>query len=177
AMMIGVVKEIAFDAPHLVVHLIPFRTWVGVNFHAIELQGAVPWLHYDCRPRDEPSRALAVQHFFAIRGYGEPVGSANERVRLSRLEIEFRNSYRRRLAEARYIHHFREEQCPGLPGVQVHVICMLDRHCDNSLADSIQVNDDFDRLFLLLRILPSLSFFSLVWFFTFVRVFALISAG
>ena len=75
--MAGIVKEVAFDAPNLVVHLLPIRPGIDVYLHVSDLQGALAWFGRFCRFCDEPGFfALPVKNFLTVerhRGRGHPI--------------------------------------------------------------------------------------------------------
>src|SRR5437899_8846870 len=112
--MLWVIKEIALDAPNLVVHLVPFGARVDEDLHLIQLQRAIARLRRSLCFSDEPSRPLAVQNFFAIGGNRKSVDAAEERFGLSRRQIKLGYSHRRLPFESRHVHNFGEKQSPGL---------------------------------------------------------------
>src|SRR5271165_2693168 len=88
AVMVGVIEEVALDAPNLVVHLIPLDAGIGVDLHAVEIQSAIAGLGHDCLWRDEPPRALAIQNLFAMGRNHKAVQTSKERFRLASAEIK-----------------------------------------------------------------------------------------
>src|SRR5260370_34828777 len=166
--MARIIKEIALDAPNLVVHLVPFGARINEDLHLIQFKRAVARLWRGFRFGDEPSLSLAVQNFFAIRGNTNSIDSAEECLGLPSRQIKLRYCYRCLPFESRHIHDFGEEKRAGLARVEVHVVGSLDRQSHDSLPDSVEINLDLDWLLLLLAfftlfaVLAFLSCFSFV---------------
>src|SRR5260370_11145908 len=177
------VKEIALDAPILVVHLVPFGARIDEDLHLIELQSTIARFRRGVRFGDEPSRPLAVQNFFAIGGNREAVDTAEERLSLSRCQIKLRDGYRRSpFIESRHIDDFRKKQSPGFACVQAYIVGGLDGQSHDSLSDAGQINLDLNWLLLLFAFFTFFAFLGLAGFlalrslFVLVLLFAFVSA-
>ena len=161
-MMVRVVEEVPLDAPHFVVHLVPFGARVDVSFHFVHLQRALARFRRRIRFCDAPRLVLLpIQDFFAIARHGKGADAAKKWLGLARRKIKFRNGDRSRLSEARHVYDLREKQRSCLTGIQTNVVGGSNRKRNDALADSIQVNDNLDGFFFFLFVLL-LAFFALV---------------
>src|SRR5258708_17066397 len=71
SMKFRIVEEIAFDAPNLMIDLPPFRAWIYISLHAVQLQRAVSRFGGFVGSDDEPSVLVRVENLFAIGRYGD----------------------------------------------------------------------------------------------------------
>src|SRR4029077_7310192 len=108
----GVVQKIPLDPPHLVVHLIPFRSRIDLHFHCAQIERAFPSLRRRSRRGDKPALPLLVQHFFAVRRYREGSNPAQERLRLPGRQVKLRHRHRCHWLESRHGRHPPQKKRP-----------------------------------------------------------------
>ena len=156
-MMVGVVEEVALDAPRLVVHLSPFREGIDLDFHLVELErlllrprrlerGAddpllVPLVEDLLAVVREPERAGSLAHVAALV---EAADALDQLVQLARVEVELVEG----LARARslglvlggMLHGLEQEHRPRLRHEQPAVGEWGDRQRQDPLPDPVQVD-------------------------------------
>ena len=88
----GIVEKVAFNAPSLAIHLLPFSPRIDVDFHVSQFERAIAGLGSRVSARDEPLLALPVKHFLAVGGEIEPGYAFDNFVRLASLEVELIDS-------------------------------------------------------------------------------------
>ena len=94
--IVRVVKEVALDAPDLVIHLLPIGARIDENFHSTRIERARAGLRRFRRRHDEPVPILRVERLFAVGRKNERGDAGRKRRDLARGHVELRDGEPRR---------------------------------------------------------------------------------
>src|SRR3989454_8728080 len=167
-MMVRVIEEVALDAPHLVVHLVPLGPRVDITSQLVQLQSSFAGLWRGSRGPDDPPRPLPVENLFAVEGNYERADPAGERLDLARGQIELRHCRCCRLAQRWNLRNLDKKQSSCLARFETHIIGRLDRQPHDALADPVKIDRHLYGFFLLFSrfslfpFLATLTLFSLL---------------
>src|SRR5271155_2324408 len=166
--MVRIVEEIAFDAPDFVVHLLPLGARLDPDFHGVEFERAFAGLRRRRGGRNEPGFPLLIEEFFAVERDGGVLDTGDDLFGFAFGEIELREDEARRALRIRCRGKFESEKLTSLAGKQIHVILGRNGKRENALAEVVEIDGDFDRLFVLFFIL--IFVFTLLLVLTFVTI-------
>ncbi|MCG3159179.1 MAG: hypothetical protein JMDDDDMK_00165 [Acidobacteria bacterium] len=146
---IFVVEEIAFIAPGLVVHLLPFDLRINVNLHLRNLQNA-RWGARSGRPRWRAERrqwldrpiggALPVKNLLSVGRHHERCDAIERLVEFAFFEIVFVNGLPELARRGGSDWLFEDVNVVRLSRSQANVAASWNRQCDDALINTFQIN-------------------------------------
>ncbi len=153
AVVIGVVEEVAFDAPGLVVHLAELSAGIDVGLQAAEVEGFAGVGFHGVGGGDEPGVTFAVKHLFAIGGDDKAADAGEDFGGLALIESEAPDGTDRWPVSLGGIGDgsaFRDVEHALLACLEVDVIARRNGQSEDALVDAVEVDFDGGRLLLVL---------------------------
>ena len=142
-----IVKEIPFDSPDLVVHLLPLVLRLDAHFHRVQFQHPFTRLRWSAGTVDEPVLVLPVQHLFTVERHVKGLHAVENLVGLACLQIELVESPALGLGRGvRVLHMLQNEQDAGLTSRHRLVIARRNGQRHDPLADVFEIDLHLDRL-------------------------------
>ena len=155
-MKVRVVQEVAFDAPHFVVHLCPLRARVGVNLHVVEFQRPLAGLRRRSCCCNEPRRwPHAIKNLFPIRGKGIAADSAHKWFGLACGQVELAHGQLREWRAVQWLNQrrLRNIKRSRFARIERSVVRSFNGQRNNALPNSVKVDGDGYGLFLFVILL------------------------
>ncbi len=165
-----VIKEIAFNAPDFVIHLLPFGARIDVDLHVRHFEYAFAWFERGVRRGDDPLFTLANQHLLAVIGEIVRGDATDHGIGFASFEIELSNSERRRTVRCLDNGAIDSVKNVFLAREGREVILFGQRDGEDALLNIVEIDADFERFFFLVLLV-----FVLVFIFVGVVFFLLIA--